>query len=445
MLGRAVQLTFPHQTPREELICDSTTAERYLEMALHAQPPSLLLRKSVVDAMRQANADGSYLWGDYPTKLELRPLPDVRLLNLETAVTVSIDNPDVPLAKCIHYHLHALNLSLAFSKFASTTFRCVALQHEADGAKEELKPSPYVISLANNHAMDFGRKAMEQETLSALATLPGDGHAVGIGRTFEEAAQAVRIPMRLAKGAREFVDVVAVACQDAGTPMEWRATQSRSGMVVIPALFHERNVDVAVTITSDVLRLNQLPRRESLLVLSIHWGQNWAYREGENDVEGQYFRRLYAHRVIRELGVDMIYGHSSHHIRGMELLDGKLILYGAGDLINDYEGFSNPGEEAYSPLGGLFCVDLCALDGKLVHVSLLPTKVHCLQLQRVMSDTFDHWDPRQQRMVSITHGVSALARALNALSARDAGPTDTPVTLRVATRALDGAVELVFP
>lgn len=137
MLGRAVQLTFPHHTPREEYIGDSTTAERYLEMALHARLPSHLLRKSAVDAMRQANVDGSYLWGDYPTKFELRPPPDVRLLNLETAVTVSIDNPDVPLAKGIHYHLHALNLSLAFCKFASTTFQCIDLQHD-DGAKEDL-------------------------------------------------------------------------------------------------------------------------------------------------------------------------------------------------------------------------------------------------------------------------------------------------------------------
>lgn len=193
--------------------------------------------------------------------------------------------------------------------------------------------------------------------------------------------------------------------------MGWRATQSQSGMVVLPALCNEHNVDVAVAVTSEVFRLNQLPCAESLLVLSIHWGPNWAYRT-EGDAEGQYFRRQYAHRVIRELGVDMIYGHSSHHIRGMEVFDTKLILYGAGDLINDYEGFSNPGDEAYSPLGGLFCVDLCAQDGKLVQVSLLPTKMHCLQLQRVMGDSFDYWEPRQQRMVRITHGVSELARAL---------------------------------
>lgn len=33
-----------------------------------------------------------------------------------------------------------------------------------------------------------------------------------------------------------------------------------------------------------------------------------------------------------------MHGHSSHHVKGAELYKGKLIIYGAGDLINDYEG-----------------------------------------------------------------------------------------------------------
>ena len=34
----------------------------------------------------------------------------------------------------------------------------------------------------------------------------------------------------------------------------------------------------------------------------------------------------------------MVHGHSSHHAKGFEIYNGKLILYGAGDLISDYEG-----------------------------------------------------------------------------------------------------------
>lgn len=39
-------------------------------------------------------------------------------------------------------------------------------------------------------------------------------------------------------------------------------------------------------------------------------------------------------------GVDVVHGHSSHHAKGAEVYRGKLILYGAGDLISDYEGIS---------------------------------------------------------------------------------------------------------
>ena len=43
---------------------------------------------------------------------------------------------------------------------------------------------------------------------------------------------------------------------------------------------------------------------------------------------------------IAAAGVDLVHGHSSHHAKGAEVYRGKLILYGCGDLISDYEGIS---------------------------------------------------------------------------------------------------------
>jgi hypothetical protein len=37
-------------------------------------------------------------------------------------------------------------------------------------------------------------------------------------------------------------------------------------------------------------------------------------------------------------GADVVHGHSSHHAKGAELYRGRLIMYGAGDLVSDYEG-----------------------------------------------------------------------------------------------------------
>eukprot|EP00957_Ditylum_brightwellii_P116795 8908195-Ditylum_brightwellii.AAC.1 len=84
-------------------------------------------------------------------------------------------------------------------------------------------------------------------------------------------------------------------------------------------------------------------------------GPNWALKgEDEMDIA---CRRDFAHKVIDNCDVDIVYGHSSHHMRGMEVYKGKLILYGTGDIINDYEGFENRGEDKYNRLGGIFIAD----------------------------------------------------------------------------------------
>ena len=43
-------------------------------------------------------------------------------------------------------------------------------------------------------------------------------------------------------------------------------------------------------------------------------------------------------------GFDVIHGHSSHHPRPVEVYRGRLVLYGCGDAINDYEGISGYGQ-----------------------------------------------------------------------------------------------------
>ncbi|QTF93837.1 CapA family protein, partial [Halomonas sp. BM-2019] len=80
-------------------------------------------------------------------------------------------------------------------------------------------------------------------------------------------------------------------------------------------------------------------RPGDLAVASVHWGGNWGYRVPEAH------RRL-AHRLI-DAGADLIHGHSSHHPKGLERYRDRPILYGCGDLINDYEGIR--GHEAYFP------------------------------------------------------------------------------------------------
>lgn len=68
-----------------------------------------------------------------------------------------------------------------------------------------------------------------------------------------------------------------------------------------------------------------------MVIVSLHWGGNWGYQVPDGDVR-------FAHALIDTQVVDVAHGHSSHHPIGIERYRGKLILYGCGDLLNDYEG-----------------------------------------------------------------------------------------------------------
>lgn len=410
MLGRAVNLTLPHQSPGDELVADSCTAQHYLERALHGGER----QAGELQRIREENRDGSRLWGDL-LRLELDPPPDLSLLNLETAVTETIANRDVP-RKSINYHMHSGNLA-AFTSLAT-------VRH---GAPADV---PYVVSFANNHSMDFGRQAFERESLPRLRALPGRGHVVGAGLNFAEACRPAVISVR---GTPVRILGFAAAC--AGTPWSWAALEGRSGLVWLPGISGADSADRAFEICRHAVAAAGAGGPENgLLVLSIHWGPNWAYRQPG---DGQEHRRRLAHRLVDELGADVIYGHSSHHARGLEVHSGKLILYGAGDLVNDYEGFQNPGDEAYSSLGGIFVVDLEPGTGRVLAVYVVPMAMDRLALRRVTQGS-SLWDPLHGVRRPSSGAVDDLAQRLNALSALDAAdPAAVPdLSLRLDSEAV---------
>ena len=104
-------------------------------------------------------------------------------------------------------------------------------------------------------------------------------------------------------------------------------------------------------------------RAGDLVIVSIHWGTNWGY----DVTAGQ---QNTAHRLIDEAGVDVVHGHSSHHPRPVEVHAGKLVLYGCGDFLNDYEGIG--GHDDYRPqLGYMYLPDIDAAGGRLRRLLLV--------------------------------------------------------------------------
>jgi poly-gamma-glutamate synthesis protein (capsule biosynthesis protein) len=273
----------------------------------------------------------AWIWGDALPELE-RAVPDLRLINLETAVTRS----DAWEAKGINYRMHPDNLP---SLTAAGIDYC---------------------SLANNHVLDWGEGGLE-ETLTALDRA-GIRHA-GAGRSLVEA----KAPAALALPGKGRVLVFSFGAASSGIPPSWAATADRPGVNLLPDLT-ERTVR---RIGEEVHKVRQ---PGDIVVASLHWGGNWGYEIPREQTE-------FAHRLIDEAAVDLIHGHSSHHVKGLEVYQGKPVIYGCGDFLNDYEGIS--GYETYrDDLTLMYFVRMDPETGGLIHLKMIPMQIRNFRLNR---------------------------------------------------------------
>jgi poly-gamma-glutamate capsule biosynthesis protein CapA/YwtB (metallophosphatase superfamily) len=174
-----------------------------------------------------------------------------------------------------------------------------------------------MVTVGNNHAGDYGPEAFV-EMLDRLL-LAGVGYAGG-GYDLEDA----RRPSYHRAGDA----VVAVVGVDLTVSRTQAATKEKAGPLFFDAFRTDRNED---RIVKELTRaLKEARRHAHVVLLSPHWGDNW------KDAPTPELRRL-AKRLVRA-GYDGIIGHSSHWYHGVELIDGKPVIYDAGNLIVDYGG-----------------------------------------------------------------------------------------------------------
>jgi poly-gamma-glutamate synthesis protein (capsule biosynthesis protein) len=273
--------------------------------------------------------DVAWPWGDALRLLD-EIAPDIRLVNLETSVTRS---DDYEPGKPVHYRMHPANVG------------CLAAVR------------PDACALANNHVLDFGDRGLRE----TLDTLGGAGlRPVGAGRDVVEAWR----PARLDVGHRTVL-VWSVAMPSSGVPPQWAATEERAGVAFLP----DASDASAATIAE---RIDRVREPGDLVVVSVHWGSNWGY-----DVPPEHVR--FAHQLL-DAGVDLLHGHSSHHPRPIEVYRDRLVLYGCGDLIDDYEGIG--GYEQYRPdLRLLYFAALAPDTGKLLSLRMVPMRMRRMRLQ----------------------------------------------------------------
>lgn len=276
-----------------------------------------------------APVDHDYVWGDALAWLE-RFAPDRRLINLETAVTCS---DDAWPGKGVHYRMHPSNVGVIT---AAGIDAC---------------------SLANNHVLDWGYAGLD-ETLASL-----DNAGVAIAGAGQDLA-AASAPVALDTDTKGRVILLALGSTSSGVPSEWAARSERPGVWLVDEA-RQHAVDTVAR------RVAEFKRNGDVVVVSIHWGSNWGYRIPNA-------QRRFAHALIGA-GVDVVHGHSSHHPRGIEVHRGRLVLYGCGDFVNDYEGIG--GHTEYRPeLTLMYFVDLEPDSGRLRNLALRPMRIRRFQL-----------------------------------------------------------------
>jgi poly-gamma-glutamate synthesis protein (capsule biosynthesis protein) len=208
-----------------------------------------------------------------------------------------------------------------------------------------------------------------EETLETLAAAGIE--YTGAGNDIEQATA----PGVLDAGAKGRVVVFSFGTESAGIPRSWGANEGRRGVDLLSSLSRGTVQQVAE-------RIHQVKAERDVVVASIHWGGNWGY-------EIPLQQREFAHWLIDEAGVDIVHGHSSHHRRGIEVHRDRLILYGCGDFLNDYEGISGY-EEFRDDLVLMYFPRVDLADGKLVGLRMTPLQIRRFQLNRAPTDDV-HW------------------------------------------------------
>lgn len=171
----------------------------------------------------------------------------------------------------------------------------------APAAAPALKQAGFsVLTLANNHMMDFGPEAL-QETLHHLDEV-GVLHT-GAGTTLSAGRKSAIIEIRGKK--------VAFIAYSITLPEEFYATATQPGTVPgYPAYY-----------VQDIARAKSAA---DYVVVSFHWGSELAVYPNQHQVNT-------AHRAV-EAGADVVIGHHPHVLQGIERYQGKLILYSLGNF-----------------------------------------------------------------------------------------------------------------
>ncbi len=163
-----------------------------------------------------------------------------------------------------------------------------------------------VLSLANNHAMDYGAVPLS----NTQRLLAEQGIATfGSGTDIDQA----RRPLIVVKNGIRF-GFLGYGTAHAKSVY---ATDRKAGVAPIRPDDIEEDIE-------------ELRPKVDVLIVSLHWGIEYESKPTKQ-------QRALAHDII-DWGADMILGHHPHVMQGIEVYKGKIIAYSLGNFIFDQKG-----------------------------------------------------------------------------------------------------------
>lgn len=204
------------------------------------------------------------------------------------------------------------NLEAPFGTTGEPFEKEFAFQVHPDLVQVLLAGNINLVSLANNHTLDYGPACLK-ETLKIL-----DQHHIrysGAGVTLSDARKPALINVR---GKR-----VALLAYNLTFPQEFWATDTTAGTCFPYDTF----------VFQDIARAD---READIVLVSCHWGQ-------ELNQTPRPYQIDFAHRAI-DAGADVVLGHHPHVIQGMEFYRGKLIAYSLGNFV--FASYSEKAKES---------------------------------------------------------------------------------------------------
>lgn len=244
------------------------------------------------------------------------------------------------------------------------------------------------VSLANNHAMDYGADGM-RDTRQALTDV-GIRH-FGTGNTLQEA----RSPLIIDRNGFRlgFLGYYFQSTEDMLEPAEIFALPDRPGVAGV----YTDLAQIKAMVAEDVAAL--VPNVDAVIPF-FHWGREGKY------VVGDYQREI-AYLAI-ERGARAILGAHPHRLHGVEVHNGAPIFYSLGNFV--YGGIKNP-EDTLTMIAEL------RIDHEKVEADVVPvryTNWPDVPYQPVVLEGAD----RRRALARITELSSGFPRTLPVLGGR---------------------------